>query len=260
MGKQNKNKQHSINMKVQSIFALSALSSTLAMAKYRLIDLNVNKDYYEYIQDLPSRNTNDDEIPNEGQINTCFNNYCTQTGEYCGEWVGATVRRLPVWGAEVAEKYIDFEWPTQEEFDQMSPEAKIQSLEFKSTSSKEVESWLGSVKVNLTNGESSPIFENSKHDPTLWERQETIEFDQNVSIRSVDSTFLYEYIYALQFYDGNEELAQEYVASAIPDYEEYVYDPSSRYELAENEELIGVYGVKDYYENFITFGFKVKVK
>merc|ERR1712141_957601 len=30
--------------------------------------------------------------------------------------------------------------------------------------------------------------------------------------------------------------------------------------LAENEELIGVYGVKDYYENFITFGFVVKVK
>jgi len=81
-----------------------------------------------------------------------------------------------------------------------------------------------------------------------------------VSIRSVDSTFLYEYIHALQFYDSNEELAQEYFASAIPDYEEYVYDPSSRYELAENEELIGVYGVKDYYENFITFGFKVKVK
>ena len=38
------------------------------------------------------------------------------------------------------------------------------------------------------------------------------------------------------------------------------YDPSSRYELADNEELIGVYGVKDYYENLSTFGFVVKVK
>jgi len=49
----------------------------------------------------------------------------------------------------------------------------------------------------------------------------------------------------------------------------YEYDPSSRYELAENEELIGVYGVKDYFtpgrhsrlfENFTVFGFVVKVK
>jgi len=51
----------------------------------------------------------------------------------------------------------------------------------------------------------------------------------------------------------------------------YEYDPSSRYELAENEELIGVYGVKDYFsrtsmgnsrlfENLTVFGFVVKVK
>ena len=49
----------------------------------------------------------------------------------------------------------------------------------------------------------------------------------------------------------------------------YEYDPSSRYELAENEELIGVYGVKDYttsgrharmFENLTVFGFLVKVK
>ena len=55
-------------------------------------------------------------------------------------------------------------------------------------------------------------------------------------------------------------MAQEYVSSEIPDYYEYEHDGSSRYELAENEELIGVYGFKDYYENIITFGFVVKVK
>ena len=79
-----------------------------------------------------------------------------------------------------------------------------------------------------------------------------------MSIRAVDSTFRNEYIYDLQFYDGNGELEQEYVSREIEDYMEY--DPSSRYELADNEELIGVYGVKDYYENLSTFGFVVKVK
>jgi len=112
-------------MKAQSIFALSALSSTLAMAKL---------------------------LPHSSEMNTCLNDYCTQTGEYCGEWVGATVQRLPLWGARVPERSINFEWPTQQEFDQMSPDAKIQSLELKSTGTYGF-SWLGSVKVNLSNGE-----------------------------------------------------------------------------------------------------------
>ena len=123
--------------KAQSIFALSALSSTLAMAK---------------LLPHPTRMMNHDKIPNEGPVNTCLNDYCTQTGEYCGEWVGATVRRLPLWGGEVPEKSINFEWPTQQEFDQMSPDGKIQSLELKSTGTYGF-SWFGSVKVNLSNGE-----------------------------------------------------------------------------------------------------------
>ena len=38
------------------------------------------------------------------------------------------------------------------------------------------------------------------------------------------------------------------------------YEHNNRRELADNEELIGVYGVTDYYENLITFGYVVKVK
>jgi len=95
---------------------------------------------------------NHNKIPDEGPVNTCLNDYCTQTGDYCGEWVGATVRRLPFWGGEVPESSINFEWPTQQEFDQMSAEVKIQSLELKSTGTYG-NSWFGSVKVNLSNGE-----------------------------------------------------------------------------------------------------------
>jgi len=124
-------------MKVQRIFALSALSSTLAMAK---------------LLPHPSGMINHDKIPDEGPVNACVNDYCSQTGEYCGEWVGATVRRLPFWGDEVPENYVNFEWPTQQQFDQMSPDTKIQSLDLKSTNSHG-NSYFGSVKVNLSNGE-----------------------------------------------------------------------------------------------------------
>ena len=46
----------------------------------------------------------------------------------------------------------------------------------------------------------------------------------------------------------------------------YEYDPENKYEdstsykLSENEELIGVYGVKDKRRHFASFGFIVKVK
>jgi len=98
-----------------------------------------------------------------------------------------------------------------------------------------------------------------------WTGAETITFDPDVSIRAVDSIRLWEYIASLQFYDGNDSLYYDYdpvnASSKYkndPDYD--LYDHNNRRELADNEALIGVYGVTDYYENLITFGYVVKVK
>jgi len=55
-------------MKVLNIFALSALSATFAMG-----------------MPLPT-------------ASTCIDGYYLETGEYCGEWAGATLRKLPLWG------------------------------------------------------------------------------------------------------------------------------------------------------------------
>ena len=33
------------------------------------------------------------------QENKCVNDYCSVTGEYCSEWNGATLRRIPYWGS-----------------------------------------------------------------------------------------------------------------------------------------------------------------
>ena len=39
----------------------------------------------------------------------CVNDYCTTSEEYCGDWKGrATLRRIPLWGAEMPESYINF--------------------------------------------------------------------------------------------------------------------------------------------------------
>ena len=38
------------------------------------------------------------------------------------------------------------------------------------------------------------------------------------------------------------------------------HDPNSRYTLAKNEELIGVYGINNHSANLVMFGYIVKVK
>ena len=89
---------------------------------------------------------------------TCINNFETVTGNYCGEWAGATLKKLPVWGEQASNSEINFEWPTPEIFSQMLPDVSLQSLEFQKYHSDG--SAVSSVRVNLSNGYSSPLFEN----------------------------------------------------------------------------------------------------
>ena len=79
----------------------------------------------------------------------CVNDYCTTTGEYCGEWKGATLRRIPFWGAHPGSA-INFEWPSQADWASITPDAKLESLELKMGG--KTPQTLGSVKVNLSNG------------------------------------------------------------------------------------------------------------
>merc|ERR1712038_780636 len=87
-------------------------------------DFDKNRDAIDYFMPLPSEN-NDvaPPIPHE-----------EPEEEYSGEWEGAYLKRIPAWGGEFPENYINFEWPTQEIFDQMRPDVKLESLNLKATS------------------------------------------------------------------------------------------------------------------------------
>ena len=69
------------------------------------------------------------------------------------------LKKLPMWGLKVNLNEIDFEWPTQEIFDQMQPDVTIKSLEFKDSSYV-----ISSIRVNLSNNQSSPVFENDQYE------------------------------------------------------------------------------------------------
>ena len=110
-------------MKVLNIFALSALSATFAMAKLpkdkvgnklkNLIEASIfDKENridmpdksYDIIPSITATTTstastnteNITIIQNEDEM--CIDGYYLETGEYCGEWAGATLRKLPLWG------------------------------------------------------------------------------------------------------------------------------------------------------------------
>jgi len=94
---------------------------------------------------------------------------------------------------------------------------------------------------------------------------ETITFDPDVPIRAVDAVTMWSNIASLQFYDGNDELIADYDpvdASTLykNNYNGKYIKTDSRHELEDNEELIGVYGIVDYYSSFVHFGFVAKVK
>ena len=105
----------------------------------------------------------------------------------------------------------------------MRPDVKLESLNLKATS---YQSWLGSIQVNLSNDESSPVFQNS--DPEMeYVSEETIDLS-DVDIRSVGIIFRYEYIDSLLFYDGNNQLVEVYDPQGFSA-EQHSANPTDRY-------------------------------
>lgn len=143
-----------------------------------------------------------------------------------------SLRKLPFWGQSNPHR-LDFEWPTQALLDQMPASASLHSLEFKSSFSGPI----ASVRVNLTHGFSSRVFE--KQDGQFQSRQ-TITFDVKRPIKKVqgaDQNGTLPCLYRVKFMDKEEKQVS-------------MYDPSTSiglyagqvHPLRENEELIGVYG------------------
>ena len=52
-------------------------------------------------------------------VDMCTGDYMSISREYCGEWVGAKIVKLPMWGAQVVDVDSDnyFEYPSSEEFE-----------------------------------------------------------------------------------------------------------------------------------------------
>lgn len=154
------------------------------------------------------------------------------------------LRKLPLWGDQVADDELNFEWPTQAQFDKLGPDVRLQSIELKG----DYDGWLSYVKCNLSDGTCSPIFASSATSHPM-----TVNFDKDKPIRSVSAKDNNgAHIADLQFFDEKVGLLYEY--KPINNRGEAKARP-----LGENEDIIGVYGVKTNY-SFTSFGFIVRAK
>ena len=83
---------------------LTSISTNSAAINANMASISTNSENIDYIND---------------HANFCNNNFDSRSGEYCGEWAGATLKKLPLWDENLSDNQINFEWPTPEIFAQM---------------------------------------------------------------------------------------------------------------------------------------------
>ena len=131
----------------------------------------------------------------------------------------------------------------------MESNVQIESIEFKTDCN--VCPYLSSVRVNLSNGQSSPVFENSK-----WphhSNHERINFDPKTKISAVFGFETDDEIGKIMFIDSMGNTAHEYNPTGMR-------NDTKKLTLREGEELIGFYGFSGGTTYIRSFGFIVKKK
>ena len=106
------------------------------------------------------------------------------------------------------------------------------------------------VQVNLDNEISSPVFTNDQH---VDHNPRAINFERAEKIRGVTAYDGPNYAHTIEFLDNAGDII--YTFNPL----QYTYSTVTPYPIKENEEIIGVYGVKDTRKWFESFGFIVKV-
>lgn len=93
----------------------------------------------------------------------------------------AELRRLPLWGEQVAIGDINFGWPSKETFRSWPAGVSLKSITF-STCAQEHYGVVSSVQCKLSNNESSPLFDTAGVGQF---HQKTIKFEANRPVKSV---------------------------------------------------------------------------
>lgn len=156
-----------------------------------------------------------------------------------------------MWGKKADTDAINFEWPTQEIMDQWPEDVHLKSITFSTFGVSQTV--VSSVQCTLSTDEKSPLFDTKGVDQ---HHSKTINFDAARPVRSVQArdNSNSPYTHAVTFLDRDGSVID-------------IYNPNNDaregvvHAIAEDEELIGVYGVRNKANSYFSnFGFIVKIK
>ena len=112
------------------------------------------------------------------------------------------MRKLPLWGEQVTDDQITFQWPTEAALDEIDCAVKLVRLgmKFPKDGNGGSQEKLYSIQCWLSNGQSSPEFRTRREDVNFVLKK--VNFDEDKPIRSIsaiqDATFTGNFT----FYDG----------------------------------------------------------
>ena len=126
-------------------YIVDSISKNTADIKINQAEINKNTDditanIVDIAKNTADITTNNTEISTNSEdiafIKTitgeCIDGHNDLSGEKCGEWAYATLKKvLPLWGDSWLESEgVNFEWPTEEMWADMSTDTKLESIEF----------------------------------------------------------------------------------------------------------------------------------
>ena len=155
-----------------------------------------------------------------------------------------------MWGQQVPDEAINFEWPTEQQFENMedATDVSIQQIGYKTDGSD-----FTAFQCTLTNGQTSPIFERDNgHGGHL----NTVDIDPEQRITSVSmatATNQPDWLRTLNIIGEDDSTLQS--LNGGHDGSLAAFQPR---EIGENEVLVGIYGVRNVQDHITSFGFIVK--
>ena len=130
----------------------------------------------------------------------------------------------------------------------MDPNTFITSIDF-ATRDGNVKSEMAGIRLNYSDG-STYLFENNV--PQTHGNRETFEIDRENKISAVQANVDYTIPLGMAFLDSQDNKLYEYK------HDPYSYD-IEKYDIGQNEEIIGIYGHGKTQRWFNSLGFIVKV-
>lgn len=161
-----------------------------------------------------------------------------------------TLRDMPVFGYQPCDHQIDFRWPKFTDLLDMPHNAPINAVKLRWKNSTANAAYLGGIQVVLSNGTESPVFLAKAGNPVNADNMK--EALLTPAIRKVRGTVAGNYVYeATCLGEKGEEISSIKTNGA----------GTKEYALGAEEEIIGVYGAKDYHGGniFHSLGFIVWV-